>query len=383
MKRIAHALLLAFLLALGGCGTTSSGTTATMTVSGPVMTSPESGLIGAFVTSHSASYADKTDTQKAKAYLDDGFAMVHGNCKEFFTSAGKSQKWIGVNRDVIVTLGTIGSAMLALHNGSQTAAGNLALFTGLANAGLDVYTKNFLFAAENISSVETLVLGAVETHKTGVYAQKEQLTYQTATSHILDNQSYCLNAKIAELARDAIKNGRLQAEATTSSVTQLAESADAAVLRRIGSQFGLPGPVMADHAGALWWLLNEFNTTDERQYGIAPKLANLPTLLVDEKGLVQAGWPSAAIQAELNRFSAPTIAQFRKRIEESRPIVAQAAAAANKPVTPSPASPGAAAAPPMQGGATVADFMNKIPRFDVQVPAGRASTGGSVTVKVR
>ncbi|MCE3273018.1 MAG: hypothetical protein K0S57_3415 [Ramlibacter sp.] len=384
MQRIGHALLIASLLALGGCGTTTRGATATMTISGPVTNSPNSGLIGAFVASHEASYDDKTNAQLAKTYLDDGFALVHGNCKEFFKSAGESQKWIGVNRDVIVTVGTIGSAVLALHSGSQTAAGNLALFTGLANAGLDIYTKNFLFAAENISSVETLVLNAVGTHKTGVHALEDQLTYQTATTHILDNQSYCLNAKIAELARDAIKNGRLQAEATSSSVPQLLEAADAAVLRRVGSQFGLPGPVTSDHAGALWWLLNEFNTLDERKYGIAPKLANLPTPAVDQNGVVQAGWPSSAIQSDLNRLSAPTVAQFRKRIEESRPLAAQAAAAAIAPVAPPPAAPGVAAAPPMPGGmAAAAPFIRQIPRFEVPVPTGRASQGGSVSVKVR
>jgi hypothetical protein len=383
MYRIGHALLLGSLLVLGGCGTTSRGTTATMTISGPVTTTPTSGLIGAFVASHAASYADKTNPSLAKTYLDDGFSLVHGNCKEFFKSAGESQKWIGVNRDVIVTVGTIGSAVLALHNGSQMAAGNLALFTGLSNAGLDIYTKNFLFAAENISSVETLVLNAVGTHKTGVYALEEPFTYQTATGHILDNQSYCLNAKIAELARDAIKNGRLEAATTSSGLTQLVEAADATVLRRIGSQFGLPGPVTADHAGALWWLLNEFNTPDERKYGIAPKLANLPTPPLDQNGVVQTGWPAAAVQSDLYRFSASTIAQFKKGIEQARPLAAQAAAAANTPVSP-PATPGAAAAPPMPGGmAAAAPIMGRIPRFEVPVPTGRANQGGSVTVKVR
>lgn len=384
MHKLGHTLLLVSLLLLGGCGTTSRGTTATMSISGPVTTTPNSGLIGAFIASHQASSQDMTNAQKAKAYLDDGFAMVHGNCKEFFTSAGESQKWIGVNRDVIVSVGTIGSAVLALHNGSRVAAGNLALFTGLSNAGLDIYTKNFLFAAENISSVETLVLNAVGTHKTGVYALEDSLTYQTATVHILDNQSYCLNAKIAELARDAIKNGRLEAATTSSGLTQLVEAADATVLRRIGTQFGLPGPVTADHAGALWWLLNEFNTLDERKYGIAPKLANLPTPPVDQNGVVQTGWPAATVQSELYRFSTSTVAQFKKSIEDARPLAAQAAAAANTPVSPPPVAPGVAATPPVQGGvAAAAPFMRQIPRFEVPVPTGRANQGGSVTVKVR
>ena len=345
---------------------------------------PDSGLIGTFVASHQAAYKDLTNAQKAKAYLDDGFAMVHGNCKEFFKSAGESQKWIGVSRDAIVTVGTIGSAVLALHNGSQMAAGNLALFTGLSNAGLDIYTKNFLFAAENISSVETLVLNAVGTHRSGVYALEDPLTYQTATGHILDNQSYCLNPKIAELARDAIKNGKLEAATTSSGLTQVVEAADATVLRRIGTHFGLPGPVTADHAGAIWWLLNEFNTIDERKYGIAPKLANLPTPPIDQNGVVQTGWPAAAVQSDLYRFSTSTVAQFKKGIEEARPLAAQAAGAANTPVSPPPAAPGAAAAPPAPGGmAAAAPFMRQIPRFEVPVPAGRANQGGSVTVKVR
>jgi hypothetical protein len=382
MHRFRHALLLASLLLLGACGTTSRGMTATMTIAGPVTTTPDSGLISAFVASHKASFEARTDAQKAKAYLDDGFTLIHGNCKAYFQSAGESQKWLGVTRDVIVTVGTIGSALLALHSGSQTAAGNLALFTGLSNAGIDIYTKNFLFSAENIGSVETLVLSALATHKAGVYGLEDQATYQWATSQILDNQSYCLNAKIAELARDAIKNGRLEAAATSSGLTRLVETADATVLHRIGAQFGLPGPVTADHAGALWWLLNEFNTLDERKYGVAPKLANLPTLPVDKNGVVQAGWPAATIQTELNRFSASTVGQFRKSIETARPLAAQAAAAANPPAPP--VVPGAAAAPPPTGGmAAAAPFISQIPSFEVSVPAGRANQGGSVTVKVR
>lgn len=385
MYRLKYASLVVALLLLGGCSTTSHGTTSTMTISGPVTTTPATGLIGAFVASHGASSSDKMNAQSAKRYLDDGFAMVHGNCKEFFQSAGETQKWIGVSRDVIVTAGTFGSAVLALHNGSLTAAGNLALFTGLSNAGLDIYTKNFLFAAENIGSVETLVLSAVGTHRAGVYALEDPLTYQTATVHILDNQSYCMNSKIAELARDAIKNGRLEAATTSSGLTQLVEAADATVLRRIGTQFGLPGPVTADHAGALWWLLSEFNTLDERKYGIAPKLANLPTPPVDQNGVVQTGWSAAAIQSELYRFSASTVAQFKKSIEKARPLAAQAAVAANTSVPPPPAAtPGAAAAPPVPGGlAAAAPFMQQIPRFEVPTPTGRSNQGGSVTVKVR
>lgn len=165
---------------LGGC----ASPTLTLGTEGPVRTSVETGVVKTFYDAVSSARTSPSD-ENAQKMLLQGFRLVYANCDEFFNTAGKHQQWIFVARDVVGAIGTIGTSVLALHDGSKMAVSNLALATGVTYSGLDIYTKNFLFSAENIAAVRELITKALEQHENGVMALAP-FSYETATMHILD-----------------------------------------------------------------------------------------------------------------------------------------------------------------------------------------------------
>ncbi len=367
MKRcIVVALAIA---ALGGCSTTR-GPIPALGLNGPARTDVTTGLPKAFIDSEGKSFANQSDAALADKMLTDGFALVYGNCSDFFASAGETQKWVIVTRDAVGAVGTLGTSVLALHGGSKNAVANWALATGITFSGLDIYTKNFLFAAENVDSVRTLVANALIAHQKGV-SSLAPFTYQSATMHLLDNQDVCTPAAIAALARAAIKKGDVAA-AVTSVVgeTGIRQLGDQAVLQSIGTLLNPPGPVTADQAGALWWLLREFSTTAEKSKIIAPKLVDLPAASqpFDQTGAYQAGWKFAgSVGQALDKLSNETRESFRSAI-----------AGARSAATP-PAGPASAAAPPVPG--TVIP-LKQMPTFAVAAPSG-SSRATHVSVGIR
>lgn len=364
---IRPAIAVLALVALSACSTTR-GPLPTIGLDGPARTDVTTGLPKAFVESEKRSFASQTDSALAEKMLSDGFALVYSNCSEFFSSAGESQKWVLVARDAIGAVGTLGTSVLALHNGSKNAVANWALATGISFSGLDIYTKNFLFAAENVDSVRTLVTNALIAHQKGVLSQAP-FTYQAATVHLLDNQDICTPAAISALARAAIKKGDVTVTSTGGD-EGLRQLGDQAVLQSVGSLLNPPGAVTADQAGALWWLLRNFSTDSERSRMIAPKLADLPAASqpLDKSGAYQTGWKFAdAVGQALDKLSNETKESFRGAI-----VAARAAAAG-----PTAPSPGTAPAAP-----AVATAAKPIPNFGLAPPSGFARAT-HVTVGIR
>ena len=358
LNRIPVYLLFSVAIVLSGCATTK-GPKPIVSATGPTNTSYTTGVAKQFVDSADASFKNTSDAGLARAMMQNGFTLIYASCSDFFQSAGETQKWLIVVRDTVGAIGTLATGVMALHESGKNAIANVAFVTGATFAGLDIYTKNFLFAAENIESVRTLVTNALNTHRTAVEAVGA-VTYQSATVALLDNQNICSPMQIAALARDAIKKGVVVASTDPASdLSAITQAQDQKALQTLGQILNPPGALTIDQAGALWWLLKDFSTNADKTNDIAPKLKDIPstTSPFDNAGAYNAGWALAdQVNNALNRFTDATKAAFKTTISTAKSakaeaIAAQAAAKAGGPKAglPPPIPP----APQFTGGTSI------------------------------
>ena len=347
MKTIRGVSLISVLVSIVACSTTE-GPTRTLQADGPYRTDKDApGLAGIFVESEALSRGDLPNSDKAQTMLKDGFALIYNNCNEFFYSAGKTQQWLVVSRDAVGAVGTLATSVLALHNASNNAVANLALVTGMTFSGIDIYTKNFLFASENVDAVRTLVVNALVVHQRGV-ASVAPFTYQAATVHLLDNQNICTPAAITTLVRQAIKKGDVQPHVTTGADQHLSDLGDIAVLQRIGELLNDPSAITPDQAGGLWWLFEGSPSTEQRST-IAKILGDLPEdgNPFDKSGEYKKSWKyERQVKRELLSFSAKTRIAFADTVAIAKKGASGAAA---------PLPPGAEATP----------FTTELPSFKI------------------
>lgn len=323
---------------LSGCAATR-GPQPIVSATGPTNTTATTGLAKQFIASAGSSFGNPHNPALAHTMMSDGFALIYANCSDYFLSAGETQKWIIFSRDAVGAIGSLTTAIFALHDGGKNAAANMALLTGAGLAGLDIYTKNFLFSAENISAVRTLTTNALSAHQKAVETIGT-VTYRSATMALFDNQEICSPMKIAALAREAIQKGVVVA--APDSATDLATISlvqDQKVLETLGKVLNPPGALSVDQAGALWWLLKEASTDSEKKSNIGPKLKDLPsdTRPFDSTGNFIAGWTNDQVASALNGFSDATKASFRTTIAAAR--AGKATATAASPAVTPPAAP--------------------------------------------
>lgn len=371
MRKFKLCAAAAALVGMGGCATP----TMTLSTDGPVRKSTDTGIVKAFYDAENAA-RNSPSTDNAQTMLTRGLKLVAANCDEFFDTAGRHQTWIFVTRDFVGAVGTIGTSVLALHNASKMAVSNLALGTGVVYSGLDIYTKNFLFAADNVASVHELIKNALTEHEKGVMALAP-FSYESATQHIFDNQRICTPAEILGMARDAIKNGRVQAS-VSGDASALPQLADNEVLLRIGLKLNPPGPITPEQAGAFWWLLRDFSSAADKK-AIAVALADLPAAAqpVAADGTLVPGWPYAAeVGDQLDKLSPATKAKFKAAIKDASDAKKAVAAAAAAAQPASGAASGAIVVAAAPGPALVT-----VPKFGLAVPA--APQGTRVSVRVR
>jgi hypothetical protein len=304
-------------LLITGCATARGPTKAYSTEG--ILQSEGNGLIADFRQSEKAAASDPENAGRAARMLETGLSVVSGNCKDYFDSAGKSQKWIAVTRDVVGLVGTIGGAALALHDSSTNAIANLTLASGFALAATDVYTKNFLFAADNISAVKELVTRAMDTHAEKALTAGP-FTYQSAAQHIIDNQYICSHPSILALAREAIRAGKIEAAASTGGADSIVALADQKVYEGIADKIGVPSSISSKEALALWWLLIEGASQIEARDEIRPALTGLGNNgpQIDANGLY-AAWEKAREVRDLLRGLPPqTRSAFATSVAKAR-----------------------------------------------------------------
>jgi hypothetical protein len=156
----------------------------------------------------------------ARQMAVDGIKLADVYCQEFFASSGANQKWLGVGKDLITATGAAAGSLLALSSpANAAAAGAIGLFTATATNGVDLYTRNFLFGADNIDTVRSLVIAALAAHAAAVLPTPDGSAwdFHAATQVVRDHQYLCSPAKIRSLVLAAIKDatpagGALQAE---------------------------------------------------------------------------------------------------------------------------------------------------------------------------
>lgn len=344
MTRIVAACALASFLS--GCAIT--GMREVVDSKGPV-DKDTTGLVGAFNTSEKQSFDNSSVSLHAAAMFNSGYALVQDGCETFFKSAGQRQGYVLVARDLVTAGGSVASAVLALHERSANSISNVALGTATTIAGLDLYTKHFLFAAENVDSVKQLVLRAMDAHAAKVNEQAGTLTYTSAMGYLLANQAICSYASIRSLAVQAIAAGKVDAIPEPNlSVGQPVQ--DHAVLRSLGGKLAPPAPVSPDQAFALWWLLQVPAGDDatEIKEQVCPRLKALPdkTTPCKADGTYKADWAlEDAVRDDLDSFSALTKSALNAQVAEERKKKAAKAGksrGAAADVTPLLALPGAA-----------------------------------------
>lgn len=206
------AMLLAIVSNVCGCSETFRGPDPIITSQGTAPIGADAaGLVRIFFNSANASYSVPGDSTLAKQMLSDGFALIYSNCNDYFRDAGRTQQTLIFGRDLLGTFGTLATGIIALARASKDATAIVALATSTGYAFMDVISKDFLFAAENIDAVRELTLRAIQADQATVLTNNKSFSYQTVVLYLQDDQNYCSLRKIAELVKDAARNAPLGA----------------------------------------------------------------------------------------------------------------------------------------------------------------------------
>ncbi|MBW8911252.1 MAG: hypothetical protein JF564_05055, partial [Sphingomonas sp.] len=247
--------LLTMMVAALLCGCTANGGAMAINSAGPVDKVSTAGPAASFLAlENTARLSGKPDD--AKSMYESGYSLIYYNCNQYFDSAGKSQTILIATRDAIGAVSAVSTSILVLTKAPKSALAAVGIGTGAAYSGIDGYTKDFLFSAENVDAVRTLVAGALDTDHKAVLASfgSSQVAYDAVLIQLRDEQTICTLRHISALATEAIKNGHLVATSNTlaNDLGGLARIQDDAVLSALGTILTTGRPVTINEAGALW-----------------------------------------------------------------------------------------------------------------------------------
>ncbi len=194
----------------------------------------------------------------ARRMAVEGVHLADSYCELFFRYGSDNQKWLLVGRDLVAALGTVatGAIALASHN-SSTATGVLALTTAGLYNGVDIYTRNFLFGADNIESVRVMTVNALAAHTAAALPENDNSiwTFGGAAQVVNEHQMICTAASIRSLVLQAIKGGTFvaapaaaKAEANLSGAASSAANAAAAAVPDASNAAAVAAPAAAGAA---------------------------------------------------------------------------------------------------------------------------------------
>jgi hypothetical protein len=215
-------------ICLAGCSETYRGPDPIVTARGTVaIDGTSSGLTRLFFQSAEGSYAAPGDSALARQMLSDGFALIYSNCNDYFRDAGRTQQRLLFARDLLGTIGTLATGVIAVAHASKDATAIAALVTSTGYSVTDDIAKDFLFSADNIESVRDLTLRALQADQANVLSpgSSQNFSYQTAVMYLEDDQNFCTLRKIAELVKEAVTNAPLR-NGPPSAPAQLTGSAE-------------------------------------------------------------------------------------------------------------------------------------------------------------
>lgn len=287
------------------------------------------------------------DNIRSRLMLSKGFSLIKIVCQHYFSEAGDAQSGLNTGHDVTVATATFVAAAMGLNPRNAKPLAALPILTGGIYSGMDVYARNYLYSAENISAVGKLVSAALDKHRDESLAQVEALVqaghtldYNGVVSILQENQDYCRPINILPLVRDAIANGKLEASssfkppAPADKRTAAEQAADAVLFKEIGTLFSLQGPISSDQALGYYWLYLHDSTATERKTAIHGLLADMPALAqpLDTAGAAAATFQKPpTLEAKLGALSPPSKAVFisaieayRAKVEEKRKMEAEA-----------------------------------------------------------
>ncbi len=282
------------------------------------------------------------DGEAAADMLDAGFALIYASCWDYFRNAGQRQHWIIVANDYVTAAGTLATSILALTHAGPAAVTATALVTSTFVAGTSIYTKDFLFAAENIDSVRTLTLNAIVTHQSRVKTDPGALTGYSALVAIMDHQEICTIPQITTLVRKAIIVARPDATdksgnqvSTIGSTLNLNSAVDKGALAAVSSVVS-PAQALTDtQIVALYWYLFGNPVQQEKDGLLCQQLGTLPRNFgpVQAVNTTPAGctyskpWPQETVVRQLfNNLSPAAIANINQaiaKLKQGRPATVE------------------------------------------------------------
>ncbi len=279
-----------------------------------------------------------------RVMLREGLGLVRGNCADFFRQRGDNQQVINLSRDIVAMGGTTAAAIIGLTGGSALALSIIAISGATLYAGIDTYTKNFLFGVDNIESVRTLTMQTLNTNASTLLnvPDSEVLTFQNVAGAIMDNQEICKPASIAAAVRLKLRGGSGGIEAAGEDANARSQL-DAARSMTIAARLGLPGGSVIDDTrlAAACWATTPDGMLPENLAIITKWLPRNPYSYGPDNPTT---WPgtSARVATECQALSSTTQGVIKAKIAELRP---KAAVPAESPPPPPPPHP-----PLMSGG---------------------------------
>jgi hypothetical protein len=161
--------------------------------------------------------------------LRSGFMYNYSFCENYFNVMAKNQRRSKISRSLLAPLTSVITGIIGLQDFSSNPGSKEDLIQGLAIGSaaatsiLDIYDEHFLFGTDNIDSVETMTLKALDAHSSSV-SKQTNIRFETGMKHLIDNQGQCTPQSILTLARSSIKNSDIVA--TKVNVTKDAAGVD-------------------------------------------------------------------------------------------------------------------------------------------------------------
>lgn len=251
-------------------------------------------------------------------FMRSGFALIYIRCNEYFDQKGTDQARANLLRDSIAPLAAVVTGLFALHNYKDVAnadhdIGLLTLGSTTAVAGLDVYSRNFLFGAENIDSVRQMVNEELNTHASAALGLTPA-SIEEAALQITDNQRVCTPAHILASTRAAIANGRFAAR-----VDGVGGPVATDLLTDLGTALNLTPPTITEaQAGLIYATVMGLVRSDAEIALVHTKLASLgASNPVSDDGTgklsINSGFPFAQIKQIFDAAPAATRAYLLNR----------------------------------------------------------------------
>lgn len=168
-----------------------------------------------------ASFEQEEDESRARLMTRLGVTLTTIRCRDFFHERGGNQTRERILRGSIAPVSALLTGLVgAVDFDSDADRLNwlevLALGESASLATLDLYEREFLFGAENVASVEVLVLRALEVHGQAIEAQN--VDFHQAARNLVQHERICTPAAILDLTRSAIRNGQVAARTTSGAV---------------------------------------------------------------------------------------------------------------------------------------------------------------------